>query len=260
MTELLDVFENQYMQVYLLGPLAGVVLGALFSGLSKPLDRSAPSSVVQTRNIFIQNNYNGQTAARNDSDGREIVILGAILLAFLCWKYAHHAEFIQKIIFSALVTLSCFFLSAAFVSLMKGFYTGKDWWIALGLPAVSFGCCIIIFLHAIESYDPVITQLAYEYPLIQFYTQGLSNYGMKFLITHVIGITMIGLITLVSSFSLLNYLSLMNQRQYGYSQSVWIFFARISFWATGGAGLCMMLFFNVIAFLLIYGYVTSWLM
>lgn len=77
---------------------------------------------------------------------------------------------------------------------------------ALGIPALSLGVCFYIFLQAVGAYDPVITELSYKYPVVQFYKDGLSRYGIIFLVTHVVGLTIIGLIAIISRFSLLNYL------------------------------------------------------
>lgn len=220
---LLNVINNALMQSLILGPLMGVVFGALFSGLNSPLTSQAPSTIIQTREVYITRIVERESTSKSSDDGMGFIFAGVALLLFVIWKYAVLFDVIQQYLAVSILTVLCFSATTITISFIKGHYTSPEWWLYTLGPLSSLFACMYLLVLAKNSFDPNIQQGAMNNNVWTFYSDWLSEYGRHFMFAHVIGVAMLASSVLLVALSLVYYLSLMNQRSGGVMQGFWIF-------------------------------------
>jgi len=229
----LDIFESSTMQGLVFGPLIGALLGIIFSGLSSSPNQNSPVTIIRTREVYRERIIERRPASKSNDDGAGVLFFVGFGLLFILWKYAIHVEEIQHYIAGSILTILGFSLVTIIISYFKGQFTSKEWWIYTTAPILILCFCIYILSVARVSFDPEITEIALNKSFIQFYLNGLSGYGRAFMLTHVAGIILLGLVIALTGFSLIYYLSLMNQRSYSSIQGFWSWLVKVTSFFSG---------------------------
>ncbi|MGZ5051063.1 MAG: hypothetical protein ACXWAS_08425 [Methylobacter sp.] len=248
-----EVINNSLFQAVVLGPIMGIVFGALLAGLTKSPSPDAPATVIRTKEIYVTRiiKRRGQRRKSSNDDAMPTFIALAIGLIFIIWKYAILVEEIQFYIATTLLTALSFSVTAVFISFLKGQFTSEEWWVYIISPVIILCACMFLLNLAHTSFDPKITQGALANTFFQFYTKWLSDYGRSFMIFHVLGVVILYAVILLTSLALLHYLSLMNQRSNGSMQNFWSFLVRITIFFSGRSWLVLTSVFLVLSYLAI---------
>lgn len=246
-----EFINNPLMQSLLLGPLMGVVFAALFSGLNKSPEPQAPATVIQTRTIYVTKVVERRQTSNQSDDGMGLLIAVGIALLFVIWKYAIYFDTIQYYLASLILTVLSFSSTTILISLVKGQYTSSEWWLYTVGPLMSL--CISIYLLNLAkiSFDPSIQQGALDNTFLTFYTDWLSEYGRNFMFAHVGGVVILALAVILTAFSLIHYLSLMNQRSSGMMHGLWFFLTKSTSFFSGKFWVVFIAFLLVAAYALI---------
>ncbi|HHQ4568371.1 TPA: hypothetical protein ACSP2E_003749 [Aeromonas hydrophila] len=229
-----DAFNNAIMQSMVVGPIMGVVFGVLFSGLTERPEINAPVTVVQTKNVYVTKMSQQQGGSRSSSSSDEGAAMALVLAAgFIVWKYVVYVNVIHYYMSLTLLFAIAFSLTSILVAVMKSQVTSKEWLIYLISPSILLGVCLYLFNLAHSTFDPELSKLAIQYNVYEFYFNALSDYGLKFVLMHVFGVVLLFVVVLLIVFSQLHYLSLMNQRSYGFMQPFWLALTRITYIFSG---------------------------
>lgn len=228
-----EFIHNSLVQSLLLGPLMGVTFAAIFSGLNKSPEPQAPVTVVQTRTVYVTKVVERRQTASKSNDGIGFLIVGGVALLFVIWKYAIYFDTIQYYLTSLILTVLSFSATTILISLLKGQYTSSEWWLYTVGPLVSLCVSIYLLNLAKVNFDPSIQQGALDNTFWTFYKYWLNEYGRYFMISHVAGIVVLALAVIFTAFSLIHYLSLMNQRSSGAMHSLWFFLAKSTSFFSG---------------------------
>jgi hypothetical protein len=246
-----EFINNPLMQSLLLGPLIGVFFAALFSGLNRSPEPQAPATVVQTRTIYVTKVVERRQAPKQSDDGMGLLIAGGVALIFVIWKYAIYFDTIQYYLASLILTVLSFSATTILISLVKGQYTSSEWWLYTAGPLISLCVSIYLLNLAKISFDPSIQQGALNNNFWTFYTDWLSEYGRNFMFAHVGGVVILALAVLLTAFSLIHYLSLMNQRSSGMMHGLWFFLTKSTSFFAGKFWVIFIAFLLVAAYALI---------
>ncbi|HAB02944.1 MAG TPA: hypothetical protein DCE25_08455 [Pseudomonas sp.] len=262
MQTMLDLIHNATLQAWIWGPLMGVILGALFAGLTSAPTVNAPVTVSQTKNVYLTKVIvtDPRASSGDDDKGTMVILIGAGLgLAFLVWKYAVHFDEVHNGLMGLLLTLLAFSLTTAVVSFFKGQFTSSSWALYIAAPCSILVACAALLSLARVSFDPALTPLATQHTFLSFYTQGLSSYGQIFMMFQVLGVALIFLVMVFTGVALLHYLALMNQRSYSPLQGLWIFLTGLTLAFSGARWLFVMaLLLGLSALLIEPGLMTKW--
>ncbi|MBB3059285.1 hypothetical protein [Microbulbifer rhizosphaerae] len=239
-----EFIHNPLAQSLLLGPIMGVIFAALFSGLTKSPEAQAPATVTQTRTIYVTKVVERRRSSNESDDGMGLLIAGGIALIFIIWKYAIYFDTVQYYLATSILSVLSFSATTIIISLIKGHYTSDEWWFYTVGPMILLCVSIYILNLARISFDPSIQQGALNNTFWTFYKDWLSEYGRNFMFAHVSGVVILALAILLIAFSLIHYLSLMNQRSPGLTQSFWFFLTKSTSFFSGK------LWFLFVAFLL----------
>lgn len=224
-----EAFNNAIMQSMVIGPIMGIVFGVIFSGLTEKPAINAPVTVVQTKNVFvtkISQQRSGRRSSSKDDEGLVFAIVFAV--GFVVWKYAAYVGVIHYYMSLFLLSAIAFSFASVFSSAVRGVITSRDWIAFLISPIVLLSACLYLFNLAHSTFSPEITDLANKNNVFEFYFNALSDYGVKFVVMHVLGVTILMFVVILVVMSQLHYLSLMNQRSYGFMQSFWLAIARVT--------------------------------
>jgi hypothetical protein len=246
-----EFINNPLIQSLLLGPLMGVFFAALFSGLTKSPEPQAPATVVQTRTIYITKVIEKRRTPNESDDSIWLIIVGIIALLFVIWKYAIYFDTIQYYLGSLILTVLSFSATTILISLVKGHYTSSDWWIYTAGPLLSLCVSIYLLNLAKISFDPSLQQGALNNSFWTFYKDGLNGYGRNFMFTHVAGVVILASAVLLTAFSLIHYLSLMNQRSSGIMQGLWFFLTKATSFFSGKIWVVFIMLLLIAAYSLI---------
>lgn len=228
-----EIINNALMQSLILSPLMGVLFAAIFTGLTNSPAQQSPSTIIQTREVYVTKIVERRSSSRNSDDGMGFLVAGGIALLFIIWKYAILFDVIQYYLAVAILTVLSFSVTTILISFVKGHYTSSEWWLYTLGPVLSLVVCIYLLILAKESFDPSIQQGAMNNSFWLFYTKWLNDYGRSFMFAHVGGIALLGFAVLLIALSLIHYLSLMNLRGNGAIQGLWFFMARITSFFSG---------------------------
>lgn len=259
MTDLSSILMNSTLQAFVFSPLMGCLFAVLFSGVSKPPKPVVVHTVRETRRVYVEKHYYRQSSNNSGGEGG-ILIFAGVAFVFTIWQYAVHAQIIQQTLIMMLMTALYFALISSIIAYWRGHFTSKGWVVSLVIPTCVLAVSLSLALKAQSSFPLELTEKARQYQFFQFYMNELNDYGRHYMMTHVLGIICLFSLSLVSIFTLLHYLSLMNQRDENTDSTVWDFFIRISDWASGGAGAVLMLMLLISAYLLLEGYVIDWIL
>lgn len=246
---ILELFNNSSMQSLILGPLMGVVFAAIFAGLTKSPAAEAPSTIVQTKRVYITRVVERRSSSNGTDDGIGLLIGGGIALLLVLWNYAIYYEAIHYYLAVAILTISSFSLTTIFISFLKGHYTSSEWWVYTIGPMLALIACAFLLNLARESFEPAIREGALKHSLWTFYHDWLSDDGRYFMFTHVGGVVLLTFVILLVGLSLIYYLSLMNQRTNGFSRGLWFFLARTTSFFSGRFWLFLIAILLIISYL-----------
>lgn len=255
-----EFIYNPTAQSLLLGPLIGVIFGALLSGLTKSPVYDTPETVIQTQRIYETKIIERKHAADSSNDGIAFFVIIGLALLFLIWKYAIHVYTIHLYLETFILTVLSFSITTMVISLVKGRYTSNDWFFYTISPSVLLFTSLYLLNIANENFDPVIQEGARSNTFWTFYTEWLSSYGQNFMLAHVVGVVVLTFTIVLISVSLIHYLSLMNQRSYGTMREFWLFLTKHTEFSSGKTGFVLMIFLLVIAYIFINPeYAANWL-
>jgi len=246
-----ELINNPLMQSLLLGPLMGVIFAALFSGLTQSPEAQAPVTVVQTKTIYVTKVVDRRQTTNTPDDGMGLLIIGGVVLLFVIWNYAIYYDTIHYYLTASILSLLSFSATTILISLIKGQYTSSDWWLYTAGPLISLCVSVYLLNLAKISFDPNIQQGAINNTFWTFYTDWLSEYGRNFMFAHVGGVVILALAILLTAFSLIHYLSLMNQRSSGMMQGLWLFLTKATSFYSGKSWFVFIVILLSVAYILI---------
>lgn len=235
------ILQDSVMQSLILSPLMGVIFAALFSGFTpKPMDGQV-TTVIRTKKVYRERIIEKRQSGNDDGLGF-FMFLG-LIMCFVLWKYAAYYD---QVLFGAAVTtltVMAFACTTIMVSFIKGQYTSIDWWAYTTFPVFVLAVCMFLIGLAKDSFNPELQDIALSTNLYEFYFKKLSDYGRNFMLTHVLGLIVMVVVLLITTWAQLHYLSLMNLRSGGVLQSFWLWLANLTS-ACSGRGwliLCIIL-------------------
>lgn len=253
MNTISEAFNDPIMQSMVFGPLAGVVFGALFAGLTNTPPPQNRTNVSTTKIIFVEKKVYGKqgSSSKKDSDdaGAVLVILAALALAAV-WGYARYEPQILFYMTSALLSVLAFACTAAAISLIKGQFSSRDWFGHILPPLFVLGSCMYLLELASDAFSADLIDAAKATNVINFYFNVLNDYGRRLLLAQIIGVMILIAIIVITSIAVIHYLSLMNQRSGGALNGLWSYLVRKTLFF-GGFGWQV-----VCGFLLITAYVA----
>ena len=260
-----ELVENATLQAWIWGPLMGVILGAVFTGLTGAPAVNAPLTVNQTRYVYntrviVNQNHSGSRGADDNGAIFGVFIAAGIGLIFLVWKYAIHVDLVHEYLWMLLSTLLGFCVTAALLSLINGQFTSGSWALYILAPIMLLCVCGHHLWLAKASLDPELTRLASTNTFMDFYFKRLSHFGQQLMICQVLGVAVVFLVMLFTGLALLHYLALMNQRSPGRLQGFWMFLTGITRGFSGRLWLFVLAAGLVLSDMLIEpGLIPTWL-
>lgn len=255
----IDWIDNSLTQSLILSPVMGVLLGALFSGLTNSPELNSPRTIVKTREIYRERViYRNSRSRGSTKDDRGIIGLAAIGLMMAIWQYAIWAVEIQHYIEYSILSVLSFSVTTALISIYKGHFTSQDWWFYVMFPMVFLCFSMYLLSEASNRFDPSLTTFAKGTNWIQFYLNSLTGYERNFMISHVIGIVTLAGLILTTTIIQIHYLSLMNQRTTSSVQGFWTFLVGVTDVLSGRKGIIVSSVLAIISFLLINEHVARW--
>ncbi|MGU5762038.1 hypothetical protein [Aeromonas hydrophila] len=257
MDVIISAFNDPIFQSMVIGPIMGIVFGAIFSGLTEKPQSTTPVTVVQTKNIYVTHVKSSSTNTQSDEGLGMLFLLG---FGFIVWKYAIYVNQIHYYMSFALLFAITFSMTSILMAFLKGQITSRDWIFHLISPSVLLCGCLYLFNLAHSSFDPEISKLASEYSLWSFYFKALSDYGRYFVLMHVLGVGILFVVVLFIFLSQLHIISLMNQRSYGIMQPLWLKLTGLTYSFSGKGWLIFSLVLLAISYILINpNYAATWL-
>jgi hypothetical protein len=254
-------FNNSTVQSMLIGPLMGVFFAALFSGFDRSPSRNAPITVRETVREYTVI-YLGEEPRRTvNGDPLSIGIAATMCLMFLAWEYVLYSETILSYLLMLILTTISFSLTTILVSVFKGHFNNDSWWFYTIFPLSQLLFCVYLLSLAWTAIDPKLIELARKSTPIHFYTR-LTEQGSYFVVTQLLGVTLLFIVVLFSALDELYYLALMSQRGQGIFTRLWVLIVRLTWRISGTRTLTSIagsIFLPIISFLLLAGYITSWI-
>ena len=253
-------FKDPSIQSLLLSPLMGVVFATIFSGFNRSPERNAPITVKETvreyreRVIYIEK----EPKKTVNDDPLSIAIGISMCLLFLAWKYVSYSETILSYLLILVFTAISFSITTIVISIFKGHFNSKSWWFYTIFPLFLLIFCVYLLSLAWTAIDPKVIELAQENTVIDFYTQKLTEYGAYFVVTQLLGVTILFALVLLSTLIELHYLALMNQRGQGIFNRLWVLIVQLTWRFSGRGTLVGSIVFSITSFLLLDGYVANW--
>jgi hypothetical protein len=119
--------------------------------------------------------------------------------------------------------------------------------------------CLYLLLSVKDAIGPEIINLARKNNPIDFYTQALTGDGWYFVITQLLGVTVLFILALLSTLIELHYLALMNQRGKGIFIWFWVMLTSITWRFSGRNTFITSFILSAFSFLLLKGYVANWM-
>lgn len=220
------IIQDSVMQSLILSPLMGVIFAALFSGFTpKPIDGQG-TTVIRTKEVYRERIIREKQGRSDDELGFFAFI--ALIMCFVLWKYAAYYNQVLLGVAVAALTVIAFACTTIMVSFIRGQYTSMDWWIYTTFPLLVLAVCVYLIGLAKDSFNPELQDIALSTNLYEFYFQRLSDYGRNFMLTHVLGLLIMVVVLLVTTWAQLHYLSLMNLRSRGALQPFWVWLAHLT--------------------------------
>lgn len=251
--------NNNFTHSLLLSPLMGVFFGVLFAGLTKSVDCQTPKTIIKTREVYKERIiYSDRSRSNSNNDDGGILVFAGVALLFIIWQYTVWATEVHRYLSFTLFGVLSFCITTALTSLYKGHFTSQEWWVYILFPLTFLTLSVYLLGEVKNRFDPELTPLAKEAGFYKFYFKSLSEYGRKFMITHVLGIACLSVLILITTFIGIHYLSLMNQRSLGIMQGFWSFMVRITETFSGRKGVVLSSFFGALSFLLINEHIARW--
>jgi hypothetical protein len=196
--------------------------------------------------------------AAND-DPLAIAIAALMCLMFLAWGYVSYSETILSYLLIFLLTTISFSATTIVVSTFKGHFNSESWWFYTIFPFLQLLFCIYLLSLAWNSMDPKVIEIAKKTSAIAFYTENLSEEGLYFVVTQLLGVTALFIVVLLTALVETYYLALMNQRGKGAFTRLWEIIVQLTWRFSGRGTLTGSIFLSITSFLLLGGYVTNWI-
>jgi hypothetical protein len=175
----LDVLGNSHFEGYIGGPIAGIILAALFTALSSRPKSNSTTRTQSPHDTQIQlhqytihnqviNNYLPEQRSSNQSENGLPILafsfFGGLVLVFLFAAYLPQIANSLRFFITMVATFS---IASSVLSLITGQFNTPQWWLHAILPSlISIGCFWL-------------TGLAYNAisPDVVAYAHGLLGYG-----------------------------------------------------------------------------------
>lgn len=247
----LSWYKNPEVQGLMLSPLIGAVMGLILGFIVQNPPASAPSSVSETRIIFIERVRSDDRTGHPD-DGSWIFGLGFLLVLGITWIYARYASAGVEWWAFATLTALAFNLSAAVAGLFRRELVGT-WLAYLGTPLVVLIAGLWLASIAQGNILPGAAAAAAQDGLIRFYFHALDDAQRNWLLTQGMGVLTGAAATLIAALRFTYYIALSNQRAGGWWAKIWRLIAQLTTHGAGMPGLIFMLMLFAISYILLSG-------
>lgn len=254
---MLNILYDSFLQTFVFSPLMGVLFASIFAGTAHSPSPQAPRTIIRTREIYVERLRFQRPKTQNDGDGKEVFGL-ALILVFILWKYVQIAPIIHNYIAIGLSIAISFCVTSFLISLYKGQFTDPDWAVRISIPIFVLIFCVYLLLLASKSIDPELIERARVTNAFQFYFHELDKGSRNQLITHVIGITCLILVGLLSWLTQIHFLALMNQREDSVFYGFWCWLTNKTFRFSGIGMSVLLVIISITSLLLINGTITEW--
>ncbi|WP_087505600.1 hypothetical protein [Neiella marina] len=255
---MIEILKDPTLQSFVFSPLMGVAFAAIFTGLTAAPTDNSPKSVVLTQRIYVEHReVHRKSTSSTKEDGREVLGMVALLMLAV-WQYVVNINLIHHYISLGLTCCLCFTFTAILISAIKGHVTDSEWFYKLVFPSIALMMCFPLLIKARGAVSQDLINLATNSTFIEFFSDHLTRYGQVLMISQVIGLCMIIVLALISTFAALHYVALMNQRVLGRFQGFWLWVANITDKSAGNGARILILMFMAFAYLLVAGHVANW--
>lgn len=150
---LLEVLGNSHFEAYIGGPVAGVIVAAIFSGFGNPPNNGSGGQTPGNTYIQIVNRYEGKSQASQinthtskNGDASPMIGAGLIFLLF-GFLFAVYLPQISLSLYFAITSVATFSITTCLISLLSGRFNTFAWWQYTIFPTlISFGCFYVAMI------------------------------------------------------------------------------------------------------------------
>lgn len=254
----MEILQDSIMQSFIFSPLMGVFFAAIFTGFTSSPSLYTPTTVIETKRVYIDRRTQYISNRSKNSDGNEGMALVFILL-FLVFAYVKNVPIIHHYLAMSWAVLFSFCATGLLVSFTKGHFTSIEWLRRVLIPMSTLMSCLMLLIVAKEGISSGLIEIANTTNMWQFFTKELTEYGRYYLVFHVTGILCLMLLLLCSTATIVHYLALMNQREYGYFHDIWVWLTAITSRLSGERTGVALMIGGVVSYLLLSGKIAAWI-
>jgi len=206
--------------------------------------------VYATKEIYIERIFVHRKfkSINSNDDALAFLLFIGLAVIYLIWKYAQYAESLHIYASKCILAVIAFAVTTAIISFVKWHIDYYDWSYYIIPPIFILISCAYLANLAYDTFDYKISELAQKTDFISFYMKDLTVYGRNFIFAHIIGYIFLCTVILFTSFAVLHYVSLMNQRSTGMMNSFWSVITRLTLFFSGRIWLFLMVVMVIMSY------------